>query len=215
MTVTPARRAATAGAVALLATTLTACGGDGEPVATPSPAPSTSAATTSAPPATIDATPTPAPTPEPETDLGPFTAPGTELTSDGDASGYVVTAVRTGDHDGYDRVVYELEGGQGTPGYRVGYVDQAVEDPSGEVRQVDGDAILQVWLVGTTYPLETGPQEHTQDLHPADGDVEHVVRPLTFEGMTQSFVGVDGTPRPFRVTVLTDPVRVVVDLQDD
>ena len=215
MTVTPARRAATAGAVALLATTLTACGGDGEPVATPSPAPSTSAATTSAPPATTDATPTPAPTPEPETDLGPFTAPGTELTSDGDASGYVVTAVRTGEHDGYDRVVYELEGGQGTPGYRVGYVDQAVEDPSGEVRQVDGDAILQVWLVGTTYPMETGPQEHAQDLRPADGDVEHVVRPLTFEGMTQSFVGVDDGPRPFRVTVLTDPARVVVDLQDE
>ena len=217
MSVTPARRAATASTVALLATLLTACGGGDDPAATPSPAPTAPPTTSPTPTATGDATPapTPAPEPEPETDLGAFTPPGTELVSDGDASGYVVTQVRAGEHDGYDRVVYQLEGGEGTPGYRVGYVDQAVEDPSGEVRQVDGDAILQVWLVGTTYPMETGPQEHAQDLRPADGDVEHVVRPLTFEGMTQSFVGVDDGPRPFRVTVLTDPARVVVDLQDD
>ena len=54
--------------------------------------------------------------------------------------------------------MYELVGGQGTQGYRVGYVDQAVEDPSGEVRQVDGDAILEVWLIGTTYPMASAPR---------------------------------------------------------
>ncbi|ADG74066.1 conserved hypothetical protein [Cellulomonas flavigena DSM 20109] len=217
MTVTPARRAATAGAVALLATTLTACGAADDPATTPGPTSTAPATASPTPPPTPEPTPSraPAPAPEPETDLGAFSAPGTELASDGDASGYVVTEVRTGEHDGYDRVVYQLEGGQGVPGYRVGYVEQAVEDPSGEVRQVDGDAILQVWLVGTTYPTESGPQEHSQDLRPADGDVEHVVRPLTFEGMTQSFVGVDDGPREFRVTVLGDPARVVVDLQDD
>ncbi|MBD7917605.1 hypothetical protein H9657_04835 [Cellulomonas sp. Sa3CUA2] len=207
------------GALAL-ALALAACGsGSGTPAGSATPTSSPSPAVTSARPT---ASSTPAPTSaattaaaEPTGDLGGFTAPGTEAATDGDAAGYVVTQVRTGSHDGYDRVVYELTGGQGTPGYRVGYVDRAVEDPSDEVRDVDGDAVLQVWLVGTTYPVEGGPQEFSEDLRPADGDVEHVVRPLTFEGMTQSFVGVDDGPRPFRVLVLSDPVRVVVDLQDD
>lgn len=211
------RRTALLLGVGTMALGLAACGGAGEPTA-----PTTTAASpspTPSPTPSDEPTPSPAPTtaaaPEPTTDLADFTAPGTELASEGDASGYVVTDVRTGTHEGYDRVVYQLEGGQGVPGYRVGYVDRAVEEPSDEVREVDGDAVLQVWVIGTTYPMETGPQEFAQDLRPADGDVEHVVRPLTFEAMTQSFVGVDDAPRPFRVTVLADPARVVVDVQDD
>ena len=210
---TTARRFATGALALALVAVLAACGNGGTtatPSATPTPTPTPTTAGTATP--SPSSTPTGAP--EPTADLATFTAPGTELTSDGDASAYVVTEVRVGQHDGYDRVVYQLEGGTGVPGYRIGYVDQAVEDPSGEVRQVDGDAILQVWLVGTTYPMEGGPQEFAQDLRPDDGAVEQVVRPLTFEGMTQSFIGVDDGPRPFRVSVLQDPVRVVVDLED-
>jgi len=213
---TTTRRAVAGLSGLALATTLVACAGSG-PAA--SPTPTTSPTTPTAVPTTTapepDPSPTAQPAPEPTTDLGEFTAPGAQLASDGDASGYVVTDVRTGRHDGFDRVVYELTDGQGTPGYRVGYVDEAVEDPSGEVREVHGDAILEVWLVGTTYPVEGGPQEFPEDLHPDDGDVQHVVRPLTFEGMTQSFVGVDDGPRAFRVIVLSDPARVVVDVRGD
>lgn len=212
----PTRRLVVTAVATLVA--LTACGRDVAPTpsATPAPPPSATATPTGTPSSTDAPAPTPAaPTPTPEPAEAAFAPPGTELTQEGDAAGYVVTQVRVGEHTGYDRVVYELTGGQGTPGYRVGYVDRAVEDPSDEVRDVDGDAVLQVWLVGTTYPVEGGPQEFSEDLRPADGDVEHVVRPLTFEGMTQSFVGVDDGPRPFRVLVLADPVRVVVDLQDD
>lgn len=216
MTTTTARRVLATAAALGVTTALAGCAGSGEP-ATTSP---TTASSTPSPAATTDTGATPTPTPptstaaEPTSDLGEFAAPGTELTSEGDAAFYVVTDVRTGEHEGYDRVVYQLEGGQGTPGYRVGYVDQAVEDPSGEVRQVDGDAVLRVTLIGTTYPTEGGPQEFSDDLRPADGDVEHVVRPLTFEGMSESFVGIDDGQRPFRVTVLSDPARVVVDVQD-
>lgn len=208
-----ARRATTTTTGLALTVLLTACaGGGGTPQESTSPA--TSPAATSTPTAAVATTsPTPDPAPEPTDDLGELTAPGTEATAEGDAAGYVVTAVRTGVHDGYDRVVYELTGGQGVPGYRVGYVDQAVEDPSGETRTVDGDAILQVWLVGTTYPVDGGPQEVATDLRPGGGGLVHVVRPLTFEAMTQSFVGVAGGPRPFRVLVLADPARVVVDVQ--
>lgn len=220
MPTTTARRAATGATALLLATTLTACAGGDEPAATATPTPTPTPLTASASPTPTPEPTVPAPEPGPEpgeagADQAAFTPPGTELSLDGDAAGHVVTQIRTGEHDGYDRVVYELTGGEGSPGYRVGYVDQAVEDPSGQVRAVDGDAILQVWLVGTTYPVDGGPQEHRGDLHPDHDAVEHVVRPLTFEGMTQSFIGVDDRPRPFRVTVLQDPARVVVDVQDD
>lgn len=213
---TIARRTSWTTTGAALALLLTACGGGT----------ATTEQTTTATPLAADESPTTTPTPSPEpsptagqggseptTGLGAFTAPGTEVLTEGDARGYVVTAVRTGEHDGYDRVVYELTGGTGTPGYRVGYVDQAVEDPSGEVRPVAGDAILQVLVLGTTYPVEGGPQEFDEDLLPADGDIEQVVRPLTFEAITQSFVGVSGGQRPFRVFLLTDPARVVVDVE--
>lgn len=214
MTTTTTRRITTGTLALVLTGGLVGCAQGGPEVA-PSPTPART--TTSAPEPTPDdgTSPTPTASAEPTDALGGFTAPGTEVTSQGDATGYVVTDVRVGEHEGYDRVVYELTGGTGTPGYRVGYVDQAVEDPSGAVREVAGDAILGVWLVGTTYPVEGGPQEAAQDVTPADGDVAQVVRPLTFEGMTQSFVGLDDGPRPFRVTVLADPVRVVVDVQDD
>lgn len=220
MHTTTARRTAAGTAALALAAGLAACAG--EPATTTAPTTPTATAGSASPTPTAEPTtpaPEPAPAPEPGadtgTDLGPFAPPGTELAADGDAVGHVVTHVRTGEHDGYDRVVYELAGGEGSPGYRVGYVEQAVEDPSGAVREVDGDAILQVWVIGTTYPMEGGPQEHLGDLHPDSGDIEHVVRPLTFEGMTQSFIGVDDGPRAFRVTVLADPARVVVDVQDD
>ncbi|UZN04545.1 hypothetical protein [Cellulomonas sp. S1-8] len=214
-----ARRATTTTTGVALALLLTACaagGGTPQETVTATPTPS-SGGTSAGPTASATSTPAASPTsaPEPTDALGEFTAPGTELTSQGDGLFYVVTQVRTGEHDGYDRVVYELAGGEGTPGYRVGYVDQAVEDPSGEVREVDGDTILQVVLIGTTYPVEGGPQEFTEDLRPDEGEIEHVVRPLTFEGMSQSFVGLDDGPRAFRVLVLADPVRIVVDVQDD
>lgn len=205
----------TGAALALLLAACGAGGGGPQPSATTASTSATPSPTATVPPTPTAPTATPSTGAEPTADLGAFTAPGTEAATEGDAAGYVVSGVRTGVHDGYDRVVYELTGGSGTPGYRVGYVDRAVEDPSGEVRPVDGDAVLQVWLVGTAYPVEGGPQEFADDLRPADGDVEHVVRPLTFEGMTQSFVGVDDGPRPFRVLVLADPARVVVDVQDD
>jgi len=216
---TTAGRVGTTTTGVALALLLTACsGGSGTPeeTATPTVAPSSAAPSPSATSSDVSSPAASATAvAEPTAGLGGFTPPGTEATAEGDAAAYVVTQVRTGEHEGYDRVVYELTGGEGTPGYRVGYVDQAVEDPSGALRQVDGDAILQVWIVGTTYPAEGGPQEFSQDLRPTGGDLEHVVRPLTFEGMTQSFIGVDDGPRPYRVLVLADPVRVVVDVQDD
>ena len=219
----PARRHPTPcllGAVVLTAAVLTVggCGAsDDEPGAPSSSEPSASATTapatalpTDAPTGASTAAPPPGALPPREPTAGAFTAPGTELTHEPQDGLLTVVDVRVGAHDGYERVVYELAG-EGLPGWRIAYVDEAVDDPSGEVVDVAGDATLQVVLLGAGYPMDTGFDEYAHDVT-ATGGVQQVTRPLTFEGQTQSFVGLDAE-RPLRVTLLADPVRVVVDVQ--
>lgn len=127
----------------------------------------------------------------------------------------VLTDVRVGSHEGYDRIVLEFEG-TGTPGWSVKYVDEAVLDASGKKVRLDGDAVLDVYASGTTYPGDgqtgyAGPQRFS----PGDGgDVEEVYVGGTFEGYTQVLAGLDGDPTPFRVFTLTGPPRLVVDVED-
>ncbi|QHT55041.1 hypothetical protein GXP71_02355 [Cellulomonas sp. H30R-01] len=208
-------RRASAGALAALVLGATAaCGAGGSGGPDPGdPTPTTAGSATATASATPSASPTPPGSAAPEGEPAEGFAPAT-ATAEAEPSGARVTVVdvRVGSHDGYDRVVYEVAGG-GVPGYRVGYVDQAVQDGSGEAVDVAGEAVLDVWLTGTGYPHDTGHDEFAQDVGPREGTVVQVTRPLTFEGMTQSVVGVAGERRPFRVFVLQDPVRVVVDVQ--
>lgn len=131
----------------------------------------------------------------------------------GSESDLLSTTVRIGVHPDYDRVVFDLEG-DGTPGYRVAYVDSAFEDGSGAMVDVEGDAILQVVMTGTRYPgenetFEGGPGTYSLD---ATEEVEEVRLSGTFEGTTQAFIGVDDTDTPFRAFVLSNPARLVVDV---
>ncbi|WP_166849164.1 hypothetical protein [Isoptericola sp. BMS4] len=137
----------------------------------------------------------------------------------GDAA-LVITDVRVGAHDGYDRVVLDL-GGTGSPGWRVEYVDRATDDGSGEPVDVDGDEVLQVRLSGMALPSDvSGVAEYDGGRVEPDGTeaVEEVVYRFWFEGYTTIFIGVDdptdGARRPaFRVFALDDPARVVVDVR--
>ncbi|MBO0607621.1 AMIN-like domain-containing (lipo)protein [Myceligenerans salitolerans] len=127
-----------------------------------------------------------------------------------------VTDIRTGVHDGFDRVVFDLEGtGSGTPGWDVRYVPEARDDGSGHRVDVAGDAILQVRISGTAAPTDSGvPDADRTPIRPASTEaVEEVVYRTWFEGYSTAFVGVDEAERPFRVFLLTDPVRVVLDVQ--
>ncbi|WP_278234918.1 hypothetical protein [Isoptericola sp. AK164] len=154
---------------------------------------------------TDDATPT-----EPETPFEGGTALDESAASD-DAL-LTVTDVRVGSHDGYDRVVFDLEG-TGTPGWRAQYVEAALEPGRGEELDVGGDSVLEVGITGTGYPTDTGVTEYDGDpVAGPGGSVEEVVYSFVFEGTTTAFVGVDGEPRPFRVFSLKDPTRVVVDV---
>jgi len=210
-------------AAGLLALALAACGTGGGTDDSPSPTDSPSSDSPSPTDTTTD-TSSPTPTDDGTTPTDdateaplPFPAntdPDTEDPSAGAA--LTVTDIRIGHHDGFDRVVFEL-GGTGTPGWRVEYVDQPIDDGSGNVATVDGDAYLQVMISGSGYPMDTGVEEYTEPnpVRADDGEIEEVLLRGVFEGYTQAFVGVDDERRPFRVFSLENPTRVVVDVRDD
>ena len=207
-----------------LALTLTACGG--EDAAEPTPATQTTAAPTETPTGagtgtatgdatdddTDEATAAPAPeTEEPGADVAFSTDPQQSADWPGSGGDLLPVDVRAGVHEGYERVVFDLEGAD-TPGWRVEYVDAAITDGKGEEIAVDGDATLQVIITGFRYPeKDETPAMGSYEAEDAEL-VEEVFVSGIFEGQNQAFIGLDHQA-PFRVFVLPDPSRVVVDVQ--
>jgi hypothetical protein len=125
-----------------------------------------------------------------------------------------ITDIRIGHHDGFDRVVFEFHG-TGTPGWTVKYVPLASAQGSGNPIHLEGRAILSVALTGVGYPTDTGIAEFPRGLVTGP-DTDVVVQAFfngTFEGVSQAFVATTAQ-RPFRVYLLTDPARVVLEVRD-
>jgi hypothetical protein len=148
------------------------------------------------------------------TDTPPFPANTQPDTGAASADSFVtVTEIRTGRHDGFDRVVFEVAG-TGHPGWDVRYVDEASGQGKGDNIPVEGRAILQVTITGVGYPTETGIEEYDGSANlPGNGTeiVTEVVWDTTFEGTSVAFVGTT-EQTPFRVYLLEAPVRVVLDV---
>lgn len=151
------------------------------------------------------------------TEPPPFSASRDPAVSDPSSGAMLtVTDIRISHHDGFDRVVYELDG-SGVPGWTVGYVSQAVEEASGMVLEIDGRATLWVALTGSGYPSETGavPFSHPTSVRGAGTTVVTEVEGWSaFEGTTGSFIGVAEQELAFRVFLLDHPLRVVVDIEE-
>lgn len=202
-----------AATVAALSLALAACGGGGSPepsgttsappTASPSPSGTTPSAQPSAEPSDVVTSPPP---------FAADTAPDTAEPSAG--AQLLLTDIRLAGHDGFDRVVYEYEG-EGTPGWNARYVDEAVADASGLPVEVAGSSLIEVTIMGVRYPEEGDDAYDGPSVIRAEGTevVTEVVDSSIFEGYHQSFVGLDSAERlPFRVYLLEDPVRVVVDV---
>ena len=123
--------------------------------------------------------------------------------------------VRTGRHDGYERVVFEFLGDR-VPGYAAQYVDPPfTADPSDLPVAVDGDAFLRVrmaWasgydLTGDLGQVYTGPDRIDVNA-PV---VQELVLLGDFEAVLSWVIGVDAE-HPFRVTVLDESARIVIDI---
>lgn len=124
----------------------------------------------------------------------------------------VLRDVRAAGQGGFDRVVFEFEGSD-VPGYRIGYVEQAIQCGSGDAVELDGTAWLQVQL--------TPAQAHTEAGEPTVRERERrldlpVLRELEstcdFEADVTWVLGL-ASRKVFRVQEFASPARLVVDLE--
>lgn len=143
----------------------------------------------------------------------PFPADLQADTAPGEGNGLSVVDVRTGAHDGYDRVVWQLEG-RGTVGWTVRYDDAPARQGSGHPVELEGEAVLSVLLEGLGYPFDTGVEEYDGPRRQAPRlpSVRELELGGVYEGYYDAFVGV-AQPRPCRVFRLGDPQRVVLDVR--
>lgn len=203
-------------AVAVLALTA-ACASQADDAAAPSDS-STPAGTASSAPAEPDAPATPTTgtgspaDDEPADDDAPAWGTTDDVAASADAL-LTVTDLRLGTHDGYDRVVVDL-GGTGRPGVHVERSDAAIEDPTGDAVDLGGAGVLTLYVTGLGYPYDTGVTELPVGTRTPGGTaVTGAQFTGTFEGQTQVFLGLADPEAPARVFVLSDPARVVVDVQ--
>ena len=135
----------------------------------------------------------------------------------GDLAQSPVTAVRSGQHDCFDRLVVDVDGA--APGYSVRYVDAVLMDPSGMPVPVRGGAFLQVVVKAPAYAdagVDTYSPANPAELTNVAGyrTLRQVAWAGTFEGHTTIGLGVRAR-LPFRVFTLTGPdgdSRVVLDV---
>jgi hypothetical protein len=187
--------------------------------AEPSPTTTTTAApsTTSAPPAT-----TPVTTARPCAEQRSWSTGPQQRSPYSEAALYLV---RVGQHDCYDRVVFDVNG-PAAVGYSVRYVDVVREDGSGTQRPVAGAAALEVVVHAPALGLDNhgyvgkSLAKPGEDLYTAAQlagwrSLKQVRYAGSFEGQTTIAVGVRAR-LPFRVFTLPDTrsqiVRVVLDV---
>lgn len=123
----------------------------------------------------------------------------------------MVTGVRIGSHNGFDRVVFDLTG-EGSPGWFIDYTSNPTQQGSGNTINFTGDTALNVNIDGTVYPFDLGLED--PEIGTVDGSgsiVTQVVSAGTFEGRSQFVIGLNGK-HPYSITELQDPHRLVVDV---
>ena len=142
---------------------------------------------------------------------------GSAAKAGGTASEHPLGAVRTGRHQCFDRVVFELDGP--ADGYTVRYVSSLRTDGTGRQLGVAGGAILEVNLKANVFDqLGHLHYDRTAGAHVAQVGGYRTLRDVVyagcFEGRTTFGVGTRGR-LPFRVLTLGGPgshSRIVVDV---
>lgn len=126
----------------------------------------------------------------------------------------IPTGVRVAAHDGFTRVVIDLEG-EGEPGWFTSYTDAPAQQASGKPVAVQGNTFLNLDIEGTPWPSTPELKEKymSPGTTPGAGVVTEINYTTTFEAQTQLIIGLE-KKTPYSVTYLQDPSRVVIDFQN-
>lgn len=122
-------------------------------------------------------------------------------------------AVRAARHEGYDRVVFEFDGGL-LPGYRAEYVDSPQHQcGSGDEVRLPGDAWIQVDLEpGRAHDDEGRATVEQRTQRPGLPNLVELRLICDFEAQVGWVLGLR-SPSPFRILRLADPARLVLDVR--
>jgi hypothetical protein len=132
--------------------------------------------------------------------------PTTPRSGPGSGSEGFLTAIRTGQHPGYDRAVFEFRGG--VPGYHVEYVTEVRADASGKLVPLAGHAFLHlVFRPSSAYQTYHGPAT----LRPGLPSLLQVSAAGDFEGYLSFGLGLSERVG-FTISKLSNPSRVVVNI---
>lgn len=207
---------------AVAALTLGACSADNEPALDEPTASSESssavsstskdAPTSSAAGSTSAVSPAAAQAPAAKPAADGFSLEDTHIRSEQPAE-MMIEDVRAGAHDGFDRLVVELSG-TGSPSVIAGYEADPRQQASGNELRPAGNAFFTLLIQGV--PLSMSADEaivaKSDPAGAAAGNIVGVADGGVFEADAQYVVGLD-TERPYKLTMLENPTRVVVDFQ--
>ncbi len=136
--------------------------------------------------------------------------PGAEL------GGITGSSMRVASHPCYDRVVFEFRDPGSLPGWSASYTAVLRDEQTGRpvTPPLKGNAFIDIvfgaWYTGTPVgePAFSGPQKIVPTGYPTLREVRILGG---FEGVSRLGIGLDQR-RPFRVTWLENPYRMVVDI---
>lgn len=124
-----------------------------------------------------------------------------------------ITDVRIGAHEGFDRVVLDVTGDEPGLGWYARFTEDAIEDPSDLPLNVDGDAFLEIAVTGIDW---TSDSTERYDGSAVSGQGTTVITQVKFgglfEGQQQVVIGLR-SQTAYRVFALSDPARIVIDVQ--
>jgi hypothetical protein len=122
--------------------------------------------------------------------------------------------IRVGTHDGFDRIVFEYDGG--TPTLELDLAQPPfVQDPSGLPMEVNGSVVVRITLTGATkFDTETGeqPYQGPTNFEPGYPQIVQLFEFGDFEAVHNWYLGVN-SQTCLRAFTLDDPARLVIDIE--
>ena len=202
--------------IGLVAVALVACGSPAATPATPSPSPSAPSSEAPSSPASpepsADASSAPTPEPIPSDELGPFSC-DLPIHVDATTGRALITDVRIGTHDGYDRVVFEFR--DGLPEASLERAEPPfAQDGSGFPLEVEGESFLRLTMRGGTKQQEDGNSSYdgSTDLEVGHPALVHLIEGGDFEAQSTWYFGLN-EESCVRVLTLDDEPRLVIDIE--
>jgi hypothetical protein len=125
----------------------------------------------------------------------------------------LITDLDIGSRDGHDRIVFTLVGDH-LPGHIIRYIDEATHCGSGEVIEIEGEAILAVQMSpARAHEVVDNQRQPTleADVTPRHDAINHAAQFCDHHGGVSWAFGINGH-QEYRVMTLDSPTRLVVDV---